>query len=430
MGDLERRLSAQTSINRIAALTRSHTFGGFERPVVESYEQVLDEYWNAAKLAHDYLITADDITTEVRETHDEALAGIEETYLGALAAIKGRLAQIPRTQPVAPRAEQAVHANHNEARMVELLEGVRLDSTKLTKFDGDRGKWLKFYEDFTVHVHNKEYPALVKMSRLRECLSGPALRVIDAASPANGDTYLGAWAALKERYDNKRFLANSHLTSMFDFKLNGKFDLLRLVDTFEATIRALNALEIDTANWDAVLSFVTLKKLDDATRAAWEMSQTTGEIPRFTELLAFIKRRASSFDFAQMGGSETRTPHTPRTRALVHSVTGTSPRDEGCVVCAQNHKILDCRKFKDSPPGRRFTLIRGDTNMCFNCLQAGHYAQSCPAGNCRFCDGRHHSAICRSDAAMAAFLAAQAKASARRHTVNSPASPAAPPPSA
>lgn len=306
MGDLERRLSAQSSINRIATLTRGRNFSGFGPTVVESCAQVLDEHWNTAKLAHDWLITANGITTGAREANDEALAGIEVAYLVALAAIKGRLAQLPRAQPTGPRGEQAVHTNNDEGRMLELLEGVRLDSTTLTKFDGDRGKWLKFHEGFTVHVHNKEYPALVKMSRLRECLSGPALRVIDAASLANGDTYFGTWAALGERYDNKRFLVNSHLTSMFDFKLNGKFDLLQLVDTFEATIHALDALEIDAANWDAVLSFVTVKKWDDSTRAACEANRVSGEMTRLAELLAFVRRRANGFDFAQMGGSDTR----------------------------------------------------------------------------------------------------------------------------
>lgn len=428
MGDLERRLSAQTSINRIATETAAPNFDENGQADVEAYADLLADYWRSAQQAHDNLITADELTTALRIEHTTALAKIEKAYVRALARIKGRLLHFARLSAAAAaqnavirQPEQAVPTNEQDNRMVELLEGVRLDATRLPKFDGDRNKWLKFYEDFKVNVNDKTYPDLVKMSPLRECLSGPALRVIDAAAPADGNTYAGAWAALKERYDNKRFLVNSHLTNIFEFKLNGKFDLLRMVDTFEATIRALDALEVDATSWDAVLSFLFLKKLDDATRAAWEMSQVNGELPKFSELLKFIKRRANSFDFAQMGSSDARSPHQPKMRALVHSVTGTGRGGGNCVICGQDHRVLMCSKFNSLPPNRRFTLIRTDKDLCYNCLQSGHFTQSCPSGNCRHCNGRHHSALCRSDAAMAAFLASQAKHSAQQHTHGSSA---------
>lgn len=412
MGDLERRMSAQTSINRVLGVTVAENFRTLDKHTVVVYGRMLDEYWQAARTTHDALITSRDCDDDLRQAHEDSLARIERMYLQARAAIYRRLEniaeEVQRAQQAAeaavpPPPPPAVHAapnERNDARMVELLEGMRLDATRLPKFDGDRSKWLKFHDEFTANVHNKNYPNTVKLSRLRECLAGAALRVIDAAQPADGDTYAGAWTALKDRYDNKRFLVNSHLNAIFNFRLNGKHDIMRMVDTFEATIRALDALNIATAGWDAILSYILLRKLDDSTRTAWEMDQREANIPPFTELLAFLKRRANSFDFAQMGHSEARSGSNQRTGALVHSVTMDGHAEQVCAFCnRKEHKSAACSKLLQLPMNKRFGLVRKVRDLCYNCLQVGHFTPNCSSGNCRICNGRHHTVLCRSDAA-------------------------------
>lgn len=411
MGDLERRISAQTSILRVYNATKQENFVRQSEAFVKSTAKVLEEYWAAAKAAHDRLITATDATAEVNQAHDQALAQIEAAYLKALTKIQSRLDQITTEQRADAQANnQPMPQGTADSRMVELLESLRLESTKLPRFDGDRNKWLKFYEDFTTYVDGKNYPNSIKMSRLRECLSGPALRVVDGALPADGNTYSGAWKALKERYDNKRFLVNSHLNNIFNFRLAGKNDLMRLVDTFEATIRALGSLAIDTKGWDAILSFILLRKLDDTTRSAWEMQQENSEIPKFDELLAFIKRRANSLDFAQMGSVETRTTDgRSKSSALIHNLTSNGQHDSNCPLCQRNHRVTSCSKLLQIAPNKRFSLVRTVRDLCFNCLQNGHFTQSCSSSNCRHCNGRHHTLLCRSDAASEAYSAAQTK---------------------
>lgn len=413
MGDLERRMSAQTSINRVLGVTVSENFRTLDKHTVVVYGRMVDEYWQTARTVHDALITNQDCDDELRHAHEEAMARIERMYLQARAAIYRRLEsiaeEVQRAQQAAEaavqpqqliQAAQAAPNAQNDARMVELLEGIRLDATRLPKFDGDRSTWLKFHDEFTANVHNKNYPNTVKLSRLRECLAGAALRVIDAAQPADGDTYVGAWTALKDRYDNKRFLVNSHLNAIFNFRLNGKHDIMRMVDTFEATIRALNALDIATAGWDAILSYILLRKLDDSTRTAWEMDQREANIPAFTELLAFLKRRANSLDFAQMGHNEARTGSNQKSGALVHSVTMDGHAEQVCAFCKRKeHKSAACNKLLQLPPNKRFGLVRKVRDLCYNCLQVGHFTANCSSGNCRTCDGRHHTVLCRNDAA-------------------------------
>lgn len=408
MGDLERRMSAQTSITRINGVTKGDTFPGLDTYALAAQGKLLDQHFTAAQVAHARLITMDDTTDAEIMEHQTALDKIEALYLAARTAFDRRLGELEEAKRKAEQNATASVATHSvatpnsaqsDARMVELLESVRLDAMRITKFDGDRNKWLKFYEDFKTNVHQKAYPNTLKLSQLRECLTGPALRVIDAALPANGDTYNGAWAALIERYDNKRFLVNSHLNTIFDFKLNGKHDIMRLVDTYEAAIRALKSLEVNTDSWDAILSYMVLKRVDDAARTAWEMKQEDGNLPTFDTLLKFLKRRANSLDFAHMGQSETRPLVHQKGKPLVHNVTTNGTNESGCLFCKESHRSASCPQLFATPIHKRFSLVKKVKDLCFNCLQRGHFASNCKGSTCRVCHGKHHTALCRNEMA-------------------------------
>lgn len=412
MGDLERRMSAQTSITRIRGVTKGDAFVGWDHYALAAQSKMLDQHFETAKLAHDGLITTADITEAEITEHQTAHDRIESIYLSARIAIDRRLGGLEEAKRIADQngtaATVAPHtatsnSAQSDARMVELLESIRLDAMRITKFDGDRNKWLKFFEDFKINVHEKAYPNTLKLSQLRECLTGTALRVIDAALPANGDTYNGAWAALIERYDNKRFLVNSHLNSIFDFKLNGKHDIMRLVDTYEATIRALKSLEVNTDGWDAILSYMVLKRVDDASRTAWEMKQEDSRLPTFDSLLTFLKRRANSLDFASMGQSETRPPNHHKGKPLVHNVTTNGANEASCLFCNENHRSASCPQLFATPLHKRFSLVKKVKDLCYNCLQKGHFASTCKGSVCRACQGKHHTALCRNATATTAY---------------------------
>jgi hypothetical protein len=58
---------------------------------------------------------------------------------------------------------------------------------------------------------------LVKLHHLRNCPTGPAVNLLQTTDLA-GDGYLGVLVSLKSRFQNKQYLANTHLKSIFQFK--------------------------------------------------------------------------------------------------------------------------------------------------------------------------------------------------------------------
>ncbi|TKR59916.1 hypothetical protein L596_029523 [Steinernema carpocapsae] len=69
------------------------------------------------------------------------------------------------------------------------------------------------------------------------------------------------------------------------------------------------------------------------------------------------------------------------------------PLNDGlCVFCKQaDHRCWDCTVH--SSRASREAVLRHE-HRCFNCLEPGHMTPTCTRGNCRHCNGKHHSSIC------------------------------------
>ncbi|VDO83723.1 unnamed protein product [Heligmosomoides polygyrus] len=64
----------------------------------------------------------------------------------------------------------------------------------------------------------------------------------------------------------------------------------------------------------------------------------------------------------------------------------------GCEYCAQQgHRWNSCQDIP-TPSAKRTFLI--DTHRCLNCGSSTHQVAACSSGNCRRCNGRHHTATC------------------------------------
>ncbi|BES96807.1 Retrotransposon protein [Nesidiocoris tenuis] len=87
----------------------------------------------------------------------------------------------------------------------------------------------------------------------------------------------------------------------------------------------------------------------------------------------------------------------PRTTLLTQSVQNTlrsySPSKIECFVCKQNHTLLNCLKFQNSPAQQRVALLK-HWKGCYNCLSFKHVSEECHSRwTCRFCSQKHHSLL-------------------------------------
>ena len=79
-------------------------------------------------------------------------------------------------------------------------------------------------------------------------------------------------------------------------------------------------------------------------------------------------------------------------KQLPSSSTNTYSR---CVVCKGNHRLWECRVFKEKTPTQRAKLV-ADNKLCFSCLGNKHTFRQCPQPRkCRAegCNSSHNTLL-------------------------------------
>lgn len=241
----------------------------------------------------------------------------------------------------------------------------------------------------------------------------------DAEPVVNGYTFIGAnyeaaWAALKHPYDNKRKIVESHLAIFLNAKAlqeesaNG---IRHILDVTNETTMSLSAQGVPVDKWDVILAHVILTKLPRETRAAWELESKSSDLVKIAELKEFLEARAYGLDPISTEDNSTRSTNVstnfkPKQQSQQkpqyssHSwksiKTNVATEETKCAFCNGIHRNFRCPDFLKLTPFERYERLYG-TNLCFNCLQAGHSSKGCRSQACNKCDGnkKHNTLLCR-----------------------------------
>lgn len=111
-----------------------------------------------------------------------------------------------------------------------------------------------------------------KFHYLRSCLRGTPLDLIDALE-INDTSYEEAIRVLKERYERKRLITESHVRSLLDMpQMTGStsLELRGLLSKFTEHIEALRSLKCPVQHWDDLLIGIMRNKLDLRTLEQWD----------------------------------------------------------------------------------------------------------------------------------------------------------------
>jgi len=98
---------------------------------------------------------------------------------------------------------------------------------------------------------------------------------------------------LKERFDNKRRIIQTHIKAIFKIapvhKENVVNALCGLLDNALKHFSALKALQRSVKNWDDIMIHLVLTKLDSVTVKEWETSHIDANISMFKQLTNFCQ---------------------------------------------------------------------------------------------------------------------------------------------
>ncbi|XP_055590454.1 uncharacterized protein LOC129742566 [Uranotaenia lowii] len=274
------------------------------------------------------------------------------------------------------------------------LARVKLPEIRLPTFDGAVNHWLTFRDSFHSLIHSSEHlTEMDKFSYLRSALMGEALQEVSSVEMTAAN-YNIAWAALNNRYENRKLIVKTYLDALFNVEEQPAetFDgLSRLINDFDKNIQMLEKVGEKSDGWSTLLVHMVCARLDPLTLRHWETHHNSREVPQFQELMCFLRNHCAIL--------QTFSHHKPKASAIrderprfgvSHSSVQFPPK---CPFCGDTfHSVFRCIKFLKLTVEERTELVMR-ARLCLICLSPGHLARVCSRGSCHHCGSRHHSLL-------------------------------------
>lgn len=269
-------------------------------------------------------------------------------------------------------------------------------------FDGNYANWPKFKAIFQDLMGNSADSDAIKLYHLDKALVGAAAGFLDAKIINEGN-YRQAWKVLSDRYENQRVIVETHLRGLLTLnKMSSEsFKELRyLLDEATGHVESLRYLKQELIGVsEHLVVYLITAALDKVTRKAWESTLRSGELPKYTPTIEFLKSRCQileNFEMSQVPASSvsrTKSIHQPSALKLPpqksNAAISSNPSDISCDICSDQHFNYQCSALKQLTPSQRAEKIRSN-GLCFNCLRKGHQSKHCPsARSCRTCNKKH-----------------------------------------
>lgn len=133
-----------------------------------------------------------------------------------------------------------------------------------------------------------------KFKYLRSTLQCQALDVIKSI-PKTKANYELALDRLKQRFDNKSLIIQSHISALIDTprvaESPSSSELICFYGHVCSHVASLKTLGQPTDQWDAWLVTIITSRLDEATALDWQLSCKSTNLPKYEEIQQLIVNR-------------------------------------------------------------------------------------------------------------------------------------------
>lgn len=262
----------------------------------------------------------------------------------------------------------------------------KLPKLSVPQFSGAFNEWISFKSSFNSMIHNNaKLNNLQKYHYLLSALRGDAALTIQGMDLTD-QNYSQAWQAILERYDMLRKNVYSHLDKLTETSPLTKescVGLRKLIDDVSISIRALRSLNRSVDNWDDIIVYLTVKKLDSTTKKEWDRTLGKDDMPTFKQLIEFLNKKCVSLE------SSSSNVVVEKIKVNNHLIS----INKQCNLCKGDHKVANCDKFKALTVENRINKTR-ELGLCINCIKpANHTVNKCFARPCYICNKRHNTLL-------------------------------------
>ena len=297
-------------------------------------------------------------------------------------------------------------AGNWEAPTIEQDLWKQLKRVQIPVFNGNKRTYQSWKTAFTACIDNAPATPEFKLLQLRQYVSGEALQAIEnlGHSPA---AYEAAKERLERKYGGKRRQIAVYLEDLENFKQvrsGHAKDLEKLADLLIIALINLKEAGQDHELGDWSLYTKLHRKSSESMLARYHrwvfennVTESVTALRQWVVQEAEFQTIAAETIHGLTGKCETPQPiqsfptdKNPRT--FFGETESDCVSEKTCQFCGGRHMIWSCRTFAKKPPSERWNIAKR-AQLCYHCLDDGHYGKMCPnskiCGN-NGCGETHH----------------------------------------
>ncbi|XP_076384517.1 uncharacterized protein LOC143263391 [Megalopta genalis] len=237
------------------------------------------------------------------------------------------------------------------ASIVSAPIAVKLPEMRLPTFDGTIENWSSFYDLFSSTIdRNENLTSVQKLQYLRSTLTGKAAACIKSLTTTDVN-YPAAIEILKEKFDCPRKTLLRHCDAIREIPKLAKDTpeaIDDLLDTLNQHLRALNNLGEPVATWNTLLISTILSKLNSDTILQWELTLPDKQMPSYTHLIKFLRKRANCSIVVNGTNLISRTRHPSVNTSPKNSQSNDLLVTAIIHAISRTHKPVTCRALIDT----------------------------------------------------------------------------------
>ncbi|XP_011162883.1 uncharacterized protein LOC105197970 [Solenopsis invicta] len=276
------------------------------------------------------------------------------------------------------------------------ISQVHLPKIAIPKFSGKYEDWYPFHNTFESIIYsNTKLTDIQRFHYLISSLESDAAHVIKSLKTTS-DNYHQALDLLKQRYNDKRVIAQEHIKALYELPTvpKGNRNVLRkLIDDVLRHLRSLKNLSRPTERWDDLIVYLIISKLDATLTSDWKDHIPPSDIPTLKQLTDFLTHKCKTLSTVSKKVPSDSTNLNMRKATGKATSVHLTTTNICCFYYKEKHYIFQCPSFLKLLSKDRNKKARAK-RLCINCLRSTtHQAKECRSSTCQTCSKRHNTLL-------------------------------------
>ena len=270
---------------------------------------------------------------------------------------------------------------------------------KPAQYNDDPLQWHELYGQFKSAIDSQSLTDDVKLTYLKTLVNGKA-QIAIAEFAYCGLMYKDALRTLERKFGQPQAVVSAHLDELSNFpplKMHNSDNIINYSAAISTFVGVFKSLSYDMDLMSASLLNQAVEKLPPSMKESWSLFTVKKHWVKPT-LLDFndrLKEQAEAHDLMKQSATKARPEDNsssvtkaktaskvfasnPQQRETKKQMPSSSTNTYSCcIVCKGNHRLWECRVFKEKTPTQRAKLV-ADNKLCFSCLRHKHTFRQCP----------------------------------------------------